>query len=85
MTSHLCPFRYREFPRPSIFATDPHVVKGAVTGKTMGSLQSDAMGRYEENTGRSAGTIYGISDKADKQAASRAPRKRAGGHYAGGR
>lgn len=75
------PFRWAAFPRGSIFATDPHFAKGAASGKTMGAIQSEAMARYEDREGRSAGTIYGISDKADKQAAARAPRKRSGGHY----
>lgn len=80
MVSILSPFRWRETPRPSIFLMDSAFYKGARTGMTMNAIQSEAMTRFEQENGRSAGTIYGISDKADKQAAAR-PRQRSGGHY----
>ena len=76
------PFLWATYPQSSMFASDPKFAKGAGTGLTMNAIQSQAMTRFEEREGRSAGTIYGISDKADKQADSRTPRKkRSASHY----
>lgn len=74
--SRLSPFRWREFPRPSIFATDPKFAKGAGTGLTMNAIQSQAMSRFEEREGRSAGTIAGLSVKTPP-----ARKKRSASHY----
>jgi hypothetical protein len=71
MTSSLSPFRWREFPRPSIFATDSTFTTGARMGKTLSHTSSAAVSRHIERTGRSPGTLMGISPKADKQAEER--------------
>lgn len=69
------PFRYAAFQRASVFATDSAFCKGAATGKTMNAIQTEAMTRFEVKHGRSAGTVHGISDKADAQAAQRVYRR----------
>lgn len=51
---------------PSIFATDSAFAKGSRSGRSMNQLQTEAMTRYTKRTGRSAGSIPGISAKGDK-------------------
>jgi hypothetical protein len=75
MTSSLSPFRWREFPRPSVFVSDPLFTTGARMGKTLSHTSSAAVTRHIEKTGRSPGTLRGISPKADKQAEERPYRK----------
>jgi hypothetical protein len=61
----LSPFHYAEHPGDSIFMADPAFYKGARTGATMSALQTAAVERYARRTGRSAGSISGISAKGD--------------------
>ena len=65
MTSSLSPFRYAEFPRPSIFLSDPAFYRAASTGRRVNDIQSAAVARYEKATGRSCGSIPGISAKGN--------------------
>jgi hypothetical protein len=76
MTSCLSPFRWRDFPRPSIFATDSTFTTGARMGKTLSHTSSEAVSRHIERTGRSPGTLMGISPNADRQAEEQRPYRR---------
>lgn len=74
MTCRCCmhsPFRFAEFPRPSIFARDSAFTYGASTGQTMGQIASRSVTAFEEKTGRSLGTIGGINDRSDRETAER--------------
>lgn len=85
MTCRCCrlsPFRWAEFPAPSMFSQDAHFFKGAGTGKTMNTLQTEAVTRFEQKNGRSAGTIRGLSDKGDAQIEEAEHRRtRSASHY----
>jgi hypothetical protein len=61
----LSPFHYAEYPQDSIFMGSSLFYKGARTGSTMSALQTAAVERYAARTGRSAGSIMGISDRGD--------------------
>lgn len=60
----MSPFLYAAHPRPSIFSSD-----GAFTprsnGKTTSQTASEAVTAFMDRTGRSPGTMYGISAAAD--------------------
>jgi hypothetical protein len=64
--TQLCPFHWREHPRPSIFALDSKFTAGAKVGKTQGQICAESARKYEDNTGRSLGSIRGLSDRGDR-------------------
>jgi hypothetical protein len=61
----LSPFKWASYPRDSIFMGSSLFYKGASSGTTMSALQTAAVERYAARTGRSAGSIHGISDRGD--------------------
>jgi hypothetical protein len=63
--SCLSPFRWAEFPRPSIFATDKAFTGNALNGKTQSQVSSETVTRLTEESGRSPGSISGLSDRGD--------------------
>jgi hypothetical protein len=65
MTPCTSPFRWAEYPRPSIFASDTTFTGSKRTGKTASQTSTEAADRYVQRTGRSAGSIPGISTKGD--------------------
>lgn len=62
--SILSPFRYAEDPRPSIFMAAGWG-RGGSTGKTMNAIQSATVARKTRETGRSPGSISGLSKRGD--------------------
>jgi hypothetical protein len=58
-------FRWREDPRPSIFARDTHFTGNRSSGKTQSQTSSEAVQRFTKATGRSPGSIRGISSKGN--------------------
>lgn len=63
----LSAFHWRDDPRPSIFMSSRTFVAN-VNGKSASQTASQAVQRHEEETGRSRGTVFGISAKSDKAA-----------------
>lgn len=55
------PFRFRDFPRASTFASDGAFTPRNTKGQTISQIASDASARYTKITGRSLGSISGIS------------------------
>jgi hypothetical protein len=66
MTSSLSAFRWREFPRPSIFASDVRFTAGAKSGKAMTQIASQSVVKITARTGKNPGSIKGLSGKGDK-------------------
>lgn len=64
MTSSLSPFRWKENPRPSIFAGDSNFT-GNKKGKTQSQVASEVVDRVTAQTGRNPGSIRGISSKGN--------------------
>jgi hypothetical protein len=64
-TSSLSPFRFAEYPQPSIFANDPKFCGNRKNGKTQSQVSSETVARLTEESGRSPGSIPGISAKGD--------------------
>lgn len=70
MTCNCCPesaFRWRESPRRSIFTSDQDFTRAAHTGKTPNQISSEGVTRIIERTGRSPGSVFGISPAADRR------------------
>jgi hypothetical protein len=61
----MSPFKWQEHPRPSIFATDRTFVGNKKDGKTQSQVSSETVARLTEQSGRSPGSIPGISAKGD--------------------
>jgi hypothetical protein len=61
----------------SIFAADK-AFTGYSTGKTPSQVSADASDAYTQKTGRSLGTVTGISTKSDRDAEVRAYMRRKG-------
>lgn len=57
-------FHWRDDPRPSIFATDP-AFRANNSGKTQSQTSSEAVSRHMQATGRSPGSIRGISSRGN--------------------
>lgn len=66
MSSSNSAFNWRNDPSPTIFALDPKFTAGAKVGKTQGQICAESARRYEDNTGRSLGSIRGLSDRGDR-------------------
>lgn len=69
MTCRCCinsAFRWAEHRRDSLFVSDPTFTVGAKAGKTMSVVSSEAARKYERQTGRSLGSIRGLSDRGDR-------------------
>jgi hypothetical protein len=83
-----CAFHWREEIRPSIFATDRAFVPNQ-NGESASQVASRAVQEHEQRTGRSRGTVYGISKASDAAAEEFNHRVhlrnkgRAPGHYRG--
>jgi hypothetical protein len=83
-----CPFHWREETRLSIFATDKAFTPN-VNGESQSQTATRAVQDFEEKTGRSRGTVFGISkasDKASEEFQRRVHQRtkgRAPGHYRG--
>lgn len=71
MSSILSPFRWKETPRPSIFAGDTKFTGLGRGAKTQSQISSEAADAYQRKHGRSLGTVHGISEAADKGTAER--------------
>lgn len=65
MTDPRSPFLWQHDPRPSIFARDTAFCGYGKTGKTHSQTASEASDKFQARTGRSAGSIKGLSAKAD--------------------
>lgn len=72
------PFRFREFPRPSIFGTDSAFCPVGKQGLSMSHIQSATTARITRETGRSPGTVHGLSAAADQKIAAHLHRTRKG-------
>ena len=60
-------FRWTDYIRPSIFLDDARFTTGASSGRTMSQITSASVDRITERTGRSPGTVFGISQDADRR------------------
>ena len=69
------PFLWRTDPRPSIFATDKAFIPHGPRGLSFSQAATLTSAEHEKKTGRSRGTIAGISDKADEAIETRADRE----------
>jgi hypothetical protein len=58
-------FRWRENPRPSIFLRDPTFTPKNKAGQTMSQISSAVVTKHIARTGRSPGSIKGISQAGD--------------------
>lgn len=65
-SSCLSPFRWREFPRPSIFAGDTYFCGNKTNGKTQSQVSSESVDRTTARTGRNPGSIMGLSDRGNR-------------------
>jgi hypothetical protein len=62
----LSPFRWASFPRDSIFLDSPkQFTLGASQGKSASQIASETVQKITQRTGRSPGSIPGISAKGD--------------------
>jgi hypothetical protein len=66
VTSSLSPFRWRDFPRPSVFASDSRFTAGAKSGKAMTQIASESVVKITAKTGRNPGSIRRLSAKGDR-------------------
>lgn len=64
MTNSLSPFRWKEYPRESIFAADSHF-RGNKKGKTQSQTATEVVERVTADTGRNPGSIRRLSAKGD--------------------
>lgn len=64
---------------PSIFASDPHFRAASTTGKSLSATASDAVSRHVAATGRSPGSINGLSNRGDDLIEQGLARRIAGG------
>jgi hypothetical protein len=60
-------FHWREYPRDSIFASDP-AFQPIAGGKTRSQVRREGLNKHEERTGRSAGYIPGLNRESDERA-----------------
>lgn len=60
----MSPFHWNRDPRPSIFATDSAFLANK-SGKTQSQTSSEAVSRHIKATGRSPGSIRGLSDRGN--------------------
>ena len=65
---HLSPFHWDSYPRQSIFLQDPAFARAASSGRTPSQIATEAVDAVAIRTGRSSGSIFGLSDAADKRA-----------------
>ena len=79
--SNLSPFRWQHDRQPSQFSSDPKFCTGAKSGRTMSQITSEMADKHVAKTGRSLGTVYGISKAADarSEASELARRRKAKG------
>ncbi len=78
MTQVENPFRWQETKRPSIFLEGSKQFSGLSNGKTYQQNSSEWVSREIAKTGRSPGTVHGISRRSSEQIEQGRARNRAG-------
>jgi hypothetical protein len=63
----MSPFNWQADKRPTIFATDVRFTGAKKHGKTRGQVMTETVERITLATGRSPGSLFGISAKSDAQ------------------
>lgn len=69
-------FYWRDNTAPTIFAQDRAFTGRALDGRTQGELATEAVERRTRETGRSPGSLYGVSAKGNRLIAEGNQRRR---------